>query len=551
MSSAEDRLNALVLALVGVLAVASAASAQLTDGNATGDAGLRHRMFATDDDRDRDRDPDGAERRRREAEARAVAERAVELPEGPVDPHEYRVGPGDVLLFVVSGAAEVLEEIPIDPEGRVFVPNVGVVDVAHRTLESTRETIRGRAGEIYSNVTIDVLLARMRQFKVHVVGATSVMFPGSYPATATTRVSEAVAMAGGLTEGASGRRVRMHTASGTVEADIVGFVLTGRLDLNPHVVDGAVIEVVPRTESVLLSGEVQHPGNYEPLPGERLSEMLSAVGGFTAAADSHRVVLSRFVSHRETEERTFAYVPGGDDASDPILLDGDRVYVRPIPDWHRGAEVFVYGAVQRPGRYPISPAGTPLSTVVAMAGGVTVRANLDQGHVMRPREKPTPPSVELSDILENRDDVELQTAVDSILVASDFRAALMGRDDDEDVMLYDGDVVQIPEDRAEVRVIGRVRAPGSYAYVPGRDVGDYVALAGGYDKDADKGRTRVAPFFGGPLRKARDDDDVRSGTVIHVPTKEKISTWQRAREATALVVQIASLVVLVDRLVGN
>lgn len=482
-------------------------------------------------------------------------ERAAEvlaLPEGPIDPDKYVLGPDDRLDLAIWGAADFYYPLVIRPEGSVFIPNVGVIDVAALTLTEARARIRSRVLAVFSSVEVDVVLSGLRRFKVHVVGA--VERPGAYPATAVSRVSEVLALAGDVLELASRRRIRLDARSGREQlVDLVAYELTGVTEHNPFVTDGAIIEVPRRTTRLLVSGAVTNPGTYEPRTDERLSDLLDAIGGLDPSADSSAVTLTHFVTSVETETLIFAYAPGTA-SGDPWLVDGDAVFFRERPDWHRFGQAFVYGAVHKPGRYPIPLDGIRLSQLIALAGGVTARANLAQGHVLRPHERFTPDvgahdEVAPSSPVMMRQSV-LDATIDTILVRTDFERALTEGSSDEDILVRDGDVVQVPEDRAEVRVVGLVRRPGAYPFVAGLDVNDYIRMAEGYDKDADKGRVRMSPFYGAPARQTQKDEPVASGAIIEVPEKDRSrrTFLDNARDITAIVVQAVSLVVLVDRL---
>lgn len=471
------------------------------------------------------------------------------LAEGAIDPDRYMVGPGDRFLFLVTGPTEVEAPVAVDPEGRLYLPYVGVVDVGGQSLTEARARVEEAAMTVYSNVTLDLVLIALREFKVHVTGA--VHLPGSYPATAVTRVSELVEMAGGVLEGASLRRVELLRGDEPVYVDLAGFALGGRLDRNPTVTDGEVVRVPVRVHTVYVSGAVENPGAYDPLPGERLSSLIDALGGLAGNVDSTAVLRSSFTTPTETVETTFAFVPGGGDAHDPVVADGDRFFFRERPDFLRSAEVFVYGAVKFPGRYPIPVEGASLRDVIARSGGITARANLAAAHVQRPIERfvARRGTVVATDDIFDRELVDEQRAdldADSAFVAVDFPAVFAG--EAPPVIVRDGDIVHIPEDRYEVRVLGKVKAPGVYPYDPERSVSSYIDLAGGYDKDADKGRTRMGRFAGAPMARAGGGDDVSSGAVIYVPANERKSFMERLRETTGVVAGVASLVVLVDRL---
>jgi protein involved in polysaccharide export with SLBB domain len=554
----EDRLRSLV-AIIAVALIPASALGQRPTPSLSEDPReryLQHFMLrGSGEERLRDPDAPSARPPTDTIEGRDFRVEGVELPEGPIDPATYRVGPGDLFQVLIWGVAELSYFIPVGPEGALFVPNVGVVDLQGLNLAEARDRLRLAVLDVFHDVRVDVVLAEMRRFKVHVVGA--VPRPGSYPATAVTRASEAISLAGGLLEGASARLIAVRTPDGVSQlVDLVGFEITGRLERNPHVSDGAVIEVPKRVRAVQLTGAVVNPGIYEPMPGERLSELLGAVGGLEPGADRSRVMLSRFVADTLTQEMELAYRPGGQSSGDPVLQDGDRFFFRSIPEWHRSTEVFVYGAVQYPGRYPVPTGGRLLSEVIQMAGGFTPRANLAQAHILRTRQEWTPPPEPFDRAAFELDrwryeQFAVQRDLDSLVVACDFVALFDEGDRSEDIRLQGSDIIQVPEHRGEVRVLGMVKAPGAYPYEARAHVRDYIGRAGGYEKDADKRRTQMARFHGAPLGTVGGGQAVPPGAVLFVPAKEQVSFWRKTRETTTVIVQIASLIVIIDRLLAS
>jgi protein involved in polysaccharide export with SLBB domain len=67
-----------------------------------------------------------------------------------------------------------------------------------------------------------------------------------------------------------------------------------------------------------------------------------------------------------------------------------------------------------------------------------------------------------------------------------------------------------------VRVEGAVNSPASVSYVPGRSVSYYVAAAGGFSRQADKGGTFVQQP-NGLIQKGRRPEP---GAVVVVPAKD-------------------------------
>src|SRR5262249_12013926 len=96
-----------------------------------------------------------------------------------------------------------------------------------------------------------------------------------------------------------------------------------------------------------------------------------------------------------------------------------------------------------------------------------------------------------------------------------------------DLTLEDGDRFFVPFRPAAVNVIGAVYNTNSFVFKPGKTVGDYLRLAGGANRDADKKRTFVIRADGTTLGSqsfttfTRSFSDVRlmPGDSVVVPEK--------------------------------
>ena len=96
---------------------------------------------------------------------------------GPV-PADYRLGPGDNLVLILTGDVELTYSLPVTREGFILIPQVGQVPVATLTLEQLRRVLYTRLGRVYSGVRrgpsatthFDVSLGRLRTNPVFVTG---------------------------------------------------------------------------------------------------------------------------------------------------------------------------------------------------------------------------------------------------------------------------------------------------------------------------------------------------------------------------------------------
>jgi hypothetical protein len=108
--------------------------------------------------------------------------------------------------------------------------------------------------------------------------------------------------------------------------------------------------------------------------------------------------------------------------------------------------------------------------------------------------------------------------------------------------LADGDAIHVPRAAGTVRVDGRVRAPGLVPFAPERAIEDYVDLAGGYDKNADRGRLLVQRAGRPALEYADGAGPIGDGDAIWVPEKTPRSAWAITREVITMAAAVASII---------
>src|SRR5256885_7248453 len=96
---------------------------------------------------------------------------------GPVD-ENYRLGPGDQLVLLLTGDVQAAYSLDVTREGFVVIPQVGQVSVANLTLGQLRDLLYVRLGRVYSGIRrgagattqFSVSPARIRTNQVYVLG---------------------------------------------------------------------------------------------------------------------------------------------------------------------------------------------------------------------------------------------------------------------------------------------------------------------------------------------------------------------------------------------
>lgn len=136
-----------------------------------------------------------------------------------------------------------------------------------------------------------------REKTVDVAG--SVRFPGEYPYSESMSSKELIALAGGLTENSLGAsaEITRYRLDESLDARVSHISIDLRAD-DPQLMpsDSLRVQQLPnwmKRESVLIEGEVMHPGQYAILPGETLSDVLNRAGGITPLAYPDGAVFTR------------------------------------------------------------------------------------------------------------------------------------------------------------------------------------------------------------------------------------------------------------------
>ena len=394
---------------------------------------------------------------------------------GPVDAN-YRLGPGDQLVLILTGDVELAHQLQVTREGFVVIPQVGQLSVANLTLAQLEDLLYARLGRVYSGVRrnggttrFSVSVARLRANQVFVVG--DVEAPGSYQVSSAGTALTALYAAGGPSDNGSLRRVEIRRGGRLVDTlDVYDYLLRGDASHDVRLQTGDVVFVPVHGPRVTVQGEVVRPAMYELRPGETLRDLLRAAGGFTARAARRRVQIERILAPTEREA-------GGRDrvvldvASEELangygpalaLLPGDVVRVFPVAERVRN-RIAVRGNVWAPGAQGFQP-GMRLSEALRLAGGVK-------------------PDVYLGQVLVTR------TLPDSTRVQLRARLRDTSGTPVEDLELREDDEIRVfssTEFRPEryVAITGAVRRGGRFPYREGMTVRDLVLLAGGLEESA-------------------------------------------------------------------
>lgn len=428
---------------------------------------------------------------------------------------DYRLGPGDTLEVIMSGRVDVARQLVIvTPDGNIHLPPIGTIPVAGLTVTEARKAVTERAAPLFKFFDLALSVVQARSFEVTVSG--EVERPGTYAVTATDRLHQVVAAAGGITPRGSHRNIKL-LRQGKEErtADLLEFALRGDMSQNPYMTEGVTVYVPPKGPSVTLLGSVARPGEYEIGEDPSLRSLLALTGGLSYLAAQNQARLTRIGpdNKKETETLDLAEVLAAAAPAVP-LQGGDVLFVPPISVLQDVVEVrgAFLGTGADPGKTttigrPTLVArielagGDRVKDVVVKAGGVAPYANLrkaliERGGVSGPRQ----------------------------MIPVDLQRLLVEKDENQNLALQNGDVFIVPVTEDKVYVIGNVRAPGSFDFRPFYSPRDYVLLAGGPDRRAKMGAATVT-FPDGKAYKLAEAPPLEPGAVVQVP-EVSVKWWE-------------------------
>ena len=394
---------------------------------------------------------------------------------GPVDAN-YRLGPGDRLVLILTGDVEASYPLDVTREGFVVIPQVGQLYVANLTLGQLDDLLYSRLGRVYSGVRrgagattrFSVSVSRLRTNQVFVLG--EVERPGSYMVSSAGTAISALYAAGGPTANGSLRLVQVRRGNEvTGHLDLYDYLLRGDASGDVRLQTGDIVFVPPRLLRVRIIGEVVRPATYELKPSETLADLIRAAGGFLASASRRRVQIERVLPplqrtadgrDRITIDVTASQSDGG--TANIPLEAGDVVRVFAIAERVRNT-VTVQGNVWTPGALGLRP-GMSISDAIREAGGP--KPDVYLGQILVTRLRP------------DSSRIQLRAAF------RDSTGAVLG-----DFALQEDDIIEVfaltsfRPDRY-VTIGGAVRRGGQFPFRQGMTMRDLILLAGGLEESA-------------------------------------------------------------------
>ncbi len=376
------------------------------------------------------------------------------------------------------------------------------------------------------------------EFYVKISG--EINFPGNYPFASHMTVGDLILRSGGLLQSATNSSVeiarRVRDASSGKVAEIITFDILSDLQLSEEEknlslmpFDHVFIRRSPgfeREQLVSVVGEVIYPGDFSiSSADERISDLIKRAGGVNRFAYPKGANLVR---------RTAYHKKLSDDEIKEMIMKDVRSKLDPEKS-RKGneAETLLFERLDKK---------------------ITEIEDLRSMEERKIAEKSS------MDFFA-RDSLFLDSAVNAIrykeqdLVGIDLEAILANPGGPEDLLLQEGDIIQIPKQLQTVRMVGEVLLPTTSRYVRNQGMRAYISKAGGFTEKARKTKTYVI-YANGDARRSHSLLGIKfypklePGAEIVVPQKPD---RQRITPAAWLGIasSLATIAILVQTMVNN
>ena len=141
-----------------------------------------------------------------------VAQEEAEPGPAPATPGDYVIGREDVLRISVWGEPELNYLLTVRPDGKVSLPLINDVAVAGLTPEQVRTGLEQRYAKFLRDPAVTVIVEQINSFRVYLLGEVNVQ--GIQGFKTPTRLLQALAAAGGMTEFAKNRIMILRVTGG-------------------------------------------------------------------------------------------------------------------------------------------------------------------------------------------------------------------------------------------------------------------------------------------------------------------------------------------------
>ena len=339
----------------------------------------------------------------------------------------------------------------------------------------------------------------------------SVLRPGNYELSSGLTLKALIDKAGGTKEDAYTERISVFRSNknripSVVSVNLDSFILNNS-DILLNKDDSVSVHSIfdfKDNQYVNIEGNVRKPGLVPWRENLSLKDVLLSAGGVSEFGDSSSIEISRRIknadirslNYKETQSFIVSISMENNISKDIQLQPFDMIMVKILPGLVTQRSVMVMGDVIIPGRYSLKTSGDKISDIIKRVGGF--RASADSSSITIRRLRKSNLSTSEREILFER---LLNLDSDSIasnqrlsneiyknydLISVNLKAAMAKPGGPENLVLEDGDVLNIDKYNNLVKVSGEVYYPTIVTLKAGKNAKYYIDQAGSFMPSARK-----------------------------------------------------------------
>lgn len=459
----------------------------------------------------------------------------------------YQVGLGDTIQVRLWGAFTFDGSLTVDPQGNIFLPNVGPLKVAGVSNGQLNALVTSRVKQVYqANVNVYASLLQAQPVKVFVAGY--VRNPGLYGGVTSDSLLNYLIKAGGVDPDRGsyvdivvkrGNRVRSSI-------NLYDFLLNGKLGLSQFA-DGDTIVVGPRQHTFSVEGDVFNSYDFEfrdsSIP---VTEALAWARPKPGA--THMTIIRQQGTQKRSEYYPIGSAPGRMlQDGDKLIISSDRyagtIQVR-VEGAHSGEHAIVlpYGSTMRSVLAQIRPNSmSQMNAIQLYRQSVAIRQKEMLDLSLQKLEEAS-----LSAQSSTKEEASLRMQEAQLISRFVAKArtvvpkgeVVLNEKNLDTVLLEDGDVITIPEKSSLVMVHGEVLFPNAVSWEKGLDVEDYIEKCGGLTQKSGNAKIIVIRQ-NGAAENAEDVDTLNPGDELMVLPKFESKNIEVTRGISTILYQLA------------
>lgn len=406
--------------------------------------------------------------------------------------------------------------------------------------------------------------------RVEIEGA--VYRPGDYELTEGLTIKGLIEKSAGLKEIAYTTRGLLFRTDDSVIETVVPFSVSGVLNGQDDIVLKPDDKVrifnkysLEEQAYLTISGAINSPNKFPFMENMTLEDLILLGGGFKKEANTNMIDIYREITddNYETLTESFKVSANGkltlESGGSFELQPNDRVSVRYLTGVYESVNVSVNGEVLYPGAYSIETKDEKISDLIMKSGGLSPYAFVKGASLIRknPYHKEVIQSNTVASLNNKEETIGNNTDLNnraSFRVGIDLDKILKDPNSKHNLILKNGDILDIPSVMQTVKVDGEVLVPSLVRFDKSFTLKDYINRSGGFSTDAKKGKAYVI-YSNGDIAATKhflffkNYPKLEPGAAIIIPTKPERKDGLNTQEVIGLTTGLATLGLLINSIV--